>query len=99
MYCFQHVDKGAVRPTDIPVPGRRRGAQVAADPTVLAVGLREVERNLQGLTMGIPPLRRGEMLLHLQRHTVGVPKNINSLLRCVVCAVVCYSQHNVVWGD
>jgi hypothetical protein len=99
MYCFQHADKGAVRPADIPVPGRRGGIPVVADPVVPAVGLREVERNLQGLTMGIPPLRRGEVPLHLQRHTVGVPENINSLLRHVVRAVVCYSQHNVVRGD
>jgi hypothetical protein len=99
MYCFQHADKGAVRPGDIPVPGRRGGIPVTADPVVPAVGLREVERNLQGLTMGIPPLRRGEVPLHLQRHTVGVPENINSLLRHVVRVVVCYSQHNVVRGD
>jgi hypothetical protein len=99
MYCFQHADKGAVRLTDIPVPGRRGGTQVAVDPAVPTVGLWEVERNLQGLTMGIPPLRRGEVPLHLHRHTVGVPENINSLLRHVVRIVVCYSQHNVVWGD
>jgi hypothetical protein len=99
MFCFQHVDKGAVCPVDIPIPGRRGGAPVAADPVVPVMGLWEVERNLQGLTMGIPPLRRGEVPLHLQRHTVGVPENINSLLTRVVHAVVCYSQHNVVWGD
>jgi hypothetical protein len=91
MFCFQHAYKGAVRPGDIPVPGHRGGAPVAADPAVPVVGLREVERNLQGLTMGIPPLRRGEVSLHLHRHTVGVPENINSLLRRVVRAVVCYS--------
>jgi hypothetical protein len=44
---------------DLPAPGRRGGVPVAADPVVPVVGLREVERNLQGLTMGIPPLRRG----------------------------------------
>jgi hypothetical protein len=99
MFCFQHADKGAVRPADIPVPGCRGGTPVVADPAVLVVGLREVERNLQGLTMGIPPLRRGDVPLHLQRHTVGVPENINSLLRCVVRAVVCYSQHNTARGD
>jgi hypothetical protein len=91
MFCFQHADKGAVRLVDIPVLGRHGGAPVIADPVVPVMGLREVERNLQGLTMGIPPLRRGEVPLHMQRHTVGVPKNINSLLRRVVCAVVCYS--------
>jgi hypothetical protein len=99
MYCFQHADKGAVRPIDVLVHGRRGDIPVAADPTVLVIGLREVERNLQGLTMGIPPLRRGEVPLHLQRHTVGVPENINSLLRRVLRAVMCYSQHNVVRGD
>jgi hypothetical protein len=99
MFCFQHADKGAVRPVDIPVPGHRGGTPVAADPVVPVMGLREVERNLQGLTMGIPPLRRGEVPLHLQRHTVGVPENINSLLRHVVRAVVCYSQHNAARGD
>ena len=99
MFCFQHADKGAVRPVDIPVPGRRGGTPVTADPTVLVVGLREVERNLQGLTMGIPPLRRRDVPLHLQRHTVGVPENINSLLRRVVRTVVYYTQDHVAQGD
>jgi hypothetical protein len=99
MYCFQHADKGTVHPANVPVPGRRGGIPVAADLALPVMGLREVERNLQGLTMGIPPLRRGEVSLHLQRHTVGVPENINSLLRHVVHAVMCYSQHNVVRGD
>jgi hypothetical protein len=99
MFCFQHADKGAVRPVDIPVPGCRGGTPFAAYPAILVVGLREVERNLQGLTMGIPPLWRGDVTLHLQWHTVGVPENINSLLRHVVHAVVCYSHHNAVRGD
>jgi hypothetical protein len=81
MYCFQHADKGAVRPTEILVPGRCEVAQVAVDPGAPVIGLREVERNLQGLTMGIPSLQRREVPLHIQRHTVGVPENVNSLLR------------------
>jgi hypothetical protein len=96
MYFFQHADKGAVRPTEILILGHHGGASVAADPGAPVIGVRELERNLQGLTMGIPPLRRREVPLHLQRHTVGVPKNVNSLLRRVVHAVICYSQHNVV---
>jgi hypothetical protein len=91
MSCLQCADRGAVHPTDIPVPGRRGGALVVADLAVPVVVLREVERNLQGLTMGIPPLRRGDVPLHLQRHTVGVPENINSLLRHVVCTVLYYT--------
>ena len=66
MSCLQHADKGAVCPADLPVLGCRGGAPVAADPAVPVVGLWEVERNLQGLTMGIPPLRRGDVPLHLQ---------------------------------
>jgi hypothetical protein len=99
MSCFQCADRGAVRPAGIPVPGRRGGVPVVADPAVPVAGLREVERNLQGLTMGIPPLRRGDVPLHLQRHTVGVPENINSLLRRVVRTVLYYTQHNVARGD
>jgi hypothetical protein len=99
MFCFQHVDKGAVCLADILVPRRHGRAPIAADLAVLVVGLWEVERNLQGLRIGIPLLWRGDVPLHLQRHTVGVPENINSLLRCIVHVVVCYSQHNAVRGD
>jgi hypothetical protein len=104
MFCLQCADKGAVRPTDILVPGRRGGAPVVAEPVIAdpaapVAGLREVERNLQGLTMGVPPLRRGDVPLHLQRHTVGVPENLNSLLRRVVHTVLYYTQHNVARGD
>jgi hypothetical protein len=88
-----------VRLADIPVLGHHGGAPVIADPAVPVAGLREVERNLQGLTMGIPPLRRGDVPLHLQRHTVGVPENLNSLLRCVVRTVLYYTQHSVARGD
>jgi hypothetical protein len=65
MYCFQHEDKGAVLPIDIPIPGFHGGALVVEDLGVPVIGLWEVERNLQGLTIGIPPLRRGEVPLHL----------------------------------
>jgi hypothetical protein len=99
MYCFQNANKGAVCLADTPIPGCCGDALVVADLGVPVIGFREVERNLQGLTMGIPPLWRGEVPLHLQRHTVGVPENVNSLLRCIVCTVICYSQHNVVQRD
>jgi len=81
MYCFQHADKRAVCPAKILILGRHGGALVAADLGAPVIGLREVERNLQGLTMGISPLQRQEVPLHLQRHTVGVPESVNSLLR------------------
>jgi hypothetical protein len=58
-----------------------------------------VETKLHGLTMGIPPLEREDVPFHLQRHTVGVPVIINSLLRRVSCALVCYLDNNVIWED
>ena len=104
MFCLQCADKGIVRLADIPVPGCHGGVPIVVepvieDPAAPVVGLQEVERNLQGLTMGIPPLRRGDVPLHLQRHTVGVPENLNSMLRRVVRTVLYYTQHNVAQGD
>jgi hypothetical protein len=88
---FQHAEKGQVRQTEIPILGCHGGALVVADPRAPVIDLREVERHLQGLTMGIPPLRREEVPSHLHRHTMGVPKNVNSLLRRLVHAMICYS--------
>jgi hypothetical protein len=85
--------------TEIPALGHRGDAQIAVDHEVAAGGLQEVETNLCGLTMGIPPLEREDVPLHLQRHTVGVPESINSLLRRVAHAVVCYLEHNVMRED
>jgi hypothetical protein len=74
---FHHADKGETHLAEIPTLGHRGDAQVV----VVVGGLQEVETNLRGLTTGIPPLERENVPLHLQRHTVGVPESINSLLR------------------
>ena len=78
---FHHVDREATCPVEMPTLGHHGDAQIAVDQGVEVGGLLEVERNLQGLTMGIPPLRRQEVPLHIQRHTVGVSESLNSLLR------------------
>ena len=96
---FHCADRGVVCPADMPALGRRGDAQVVADQGVVAGELQEVERNLQGLTTGIPPLRRWEIPLHLKRYIVGMSKSINSLLRQIACAVIYYSHHNVMEGD
>jgi hypothetical protein len=83
----------------MPALGLRGDDQIAVDQEVAVGGFLEVERNLQGLTMGIPPLKRWEVPLHLQRHTMGVSKSLNSLLRRMACVMICYSQHNVMQGD
>jgi hypothetical protein len=75
-----------------------RGEEVVENDIAVG-GLREVERNLWGLTMGVPPLRRRDVPLHLQRHTVGVPESLNHLLRRVTREVVCYVENNVIQED
>jgi hypothetical protein len=78
---FHNADRGATLPAEMPALGRRGDAKIVEDQEVAVGGLLEVERNLQGLTMGIPPLKRWEVPLHLQRHTMGVSESLNSLLR------------------
>jgi hypothetical protein len=38
--------------------------------------------------MGVPPIKKQDVPLHLQRHMVGVPESLNHLLRRVARAVV-----------
>lgn len=54
-----------------------------------------MERNIKGLTLGIPRTRMGEIPYHLHSHVVGVLDSINSLLRWVAQEVVCYHEHNM----
>ena len=55
--------------------------------------LHELSRNLEGLSMGIPPLPILEVPVHLQRHIVGVPERYLVPLRRIARAVVCYYEH------
>jgi hypothetical protein len=55
---FHHVDMGEKHLVEIPTLGHRKDAQIAIDHEVATGGLWEVETNLCGLTMGVPPLRR-----------------------------------------
>ena len=55
--------------------------------------LHELSRNLEGLSMGIPPRPLREVLVRLQRHTVGVPERYLVPLRRMARAVVCYYEH------
>ena len=55
---FHHVDRGTTCLTEMLQLSRHRDAQVDVEHEVAVGGLREVDRNLCGLTMGVPPLRR-----------------------------------------
>jgi hypothetical protein len=79
---------------------RRRGdVQVTIEVGVGVGGLREVERILHGLNMGVPSMRIHDVPLHLQRHTGGVSEGLSHLLRRGVRAVMCYLENNVVHED
>ena len=78
---FHHADKGATRPVEMLTLGRRENAHIDVEREVVVGGLREVERNLCGLTMGVPPLRRQDVPLYLYIHTMGFPESLNYFLR------------------
>lgn len=51
----------------------RRGCQLP-EGRVDAENLHEVIRNLDGLSMGVPPHPMREIPTHMQQQTIGVPK-------------------------
>jgi len=57
-FSFHHADKGASLQAYMPSLGRHGDAQVVDEHDVVAGGLQEVEMNLWGLMMGVPPLKR-----------------------------------------
>ena len=57
-FCFHHADRGASHLEEMLALGYRGDAHAVVDHDVVEGGLWEVERNLRGLTMGFPPLRR-----------------------------------------
>lgn len=94
-----HADIGLVRPAV-------RLRAPAAAPTREAVGraiLRDVDvaetlsalqDQVEGLTLGILVVRTDELLLRLQRHTIGMPSRWTRLLRMIAQVVTCYHQHH-----
>jgi hypothetical protein len=69
MYCFQHADKGAVHPAEIPIPGRRGGAQVAVDLGVPVIGLRRLKETFKASRWAFL-LYGGEKCLYIYRDTL-----------------------------
>jgi len=96
IFVFHHLDRGMERPTWMPPFGWCGGVQVVTKVGGRSRGLREVERNLRGLTMGVPSMRLWDVPYHLQRHTVGVPKILKHMLQWVARGVMCYHEHNEI---
>jgi hypothetical protein len=58
MHCFTMQTEVQHVRVEMPTLGHHGDAQIVVEHEVAVGGLREVERNLCGLTMGVPPLRR-----------------------------------------
>jgi hypothetical protein len=54
---FHHANRGASHPAEILALGHHGDSQIVIEHEAVVGGIWEVERNLHGLTMGVPPLR------------------------------------------
>jgi hypothetical protein len=61
---------------------------------VAAKDLKEIEHNLEGLTIDIPDITVDDLPRHYQRHNVGVSSSIGRLLRRVEQESVCYHEQH-----
>jgi hypothetical protein len=59
----------------------------------------DVERNLRGLTMGVPSMCLRDIPHHLQRHVVGVSEGMSHLLCRVAREVTYYHEHHAPQED
>ena len=73
--------------------GEAVGRAILRDLDV-AETLAALQEHVEGLTLGIPDVRTDELPLRLQRHTTGVPRQWNWLLRMIAQAVTCYHEHH-----
>jgi hypothetical protein len=55
---FHHANIGVSHSAEMSALGHRGDVQIAVEHEVAMGGLWEVEMNLRGMTMGVPPLRR-----------------------------------------
>lgn len=96
-----NIDIGPVRHPGMSPLHRQAGNEGEAkeDTSESARRLREVQSNLEGLTMGVSPMRMDDIPLHLQRHTVGVPSRFSVLLRQVARAIISYHEHRAPQDD
>jgi hypothetical protein len=53
-----------------------------------------IEKNLEGLTIGIPDISIEDILRRYQHHTIGISISLSQLLRRVAREVVCYHERH-----
>ena len=56
--------------------------------------IKEIEHNLEGLTMDIPDITVDELPRCYQRHTVGISASIGRMFHHVAWEMVCYHEEH-----
>ena len=94
-----HADVGPVRPVarlrsqvvaPAAEPARRVVIRDLGDTEILAA----VQEQVESLTRGLPDVQIDELPLQLQRHTIGVPRRWNRLLRMIAKTVMYFHEHH-----
>ena len=86
-----HADVGAARPRGASPLDRQAGAHFVPQGDDIT---RELENNLDRLTLDIPDADIDDLLTRYQRSIVGVPGQFSRLLRRVARVVMCYHEHH-----
>ena len=86
-----HADVGAVRTRGASPLDKRAGALFVPQRDDIT---RELEENLDRLTLEIPDADINDLPTRYQRSTTGVPGRFSRLLRTVARAVMCYHEHH-----
>ena len=88
---YYHADVGAARPGGAyPLDRRVRACFVPQGDDIT----RELEENLERLTLDIPDADIDDLPTRYQISTAGVPRRFSRLLRRVARAMMCYHEHH-----
>ena len=88
---YSHANVRAARPGgSSPLDRRARSRFVPRGDDII----RELEENLERLTLDIPDANIDDLPMRYQRSTMGVPGQFSRLLRRVARAVMCYHEYH-----
>ena len=88
---YSHADVGAVRSGGASPLDRQPGARFVPQGDNIT---KELEENLERLTLDIPDANIDDLSMRYQRSTAGVPGQFSRLLCRVSQEVMCYHEHH-----
>jgi hypothetical protein len=80
-FCFHHANIDMDQKVGMPGLIHRGDIQEVEEVGVRVGGLYEVERNICGLTTGVPSMRIQGVPLHLQRNIARLSKGLSHVLQ------------------